>query len=123
MHFPSLNVDPSEAAWPIFLEAVVGLAVGALIGMLVRILRRQPMTGVLADAALGALGFVGGAVGSVLMPYKQNTVTYHVGNTIVRTTTRRYQHPYRAAFVLAIALPVVWELFRYFRSRRATVSK
>lgn len=123
MHITPLHVDPSQAAWPIFLEAVVGLAVGSLIGIFIRIIRRQPLTGVIIDGALGALGFVGGAIGSLMIPYKENTVTYHIGGAIVRTTTKRYQHPYQAAFLLAIAAPVLWELFRYFRSRRATVSK
>jgi uncharacterized membrane protein YraQ (UPF0718 family) len=128
MHFTSLHnilqhIDPSQAAWPIFLEAVVGLAMGSLIGILVRIIRKQPYKSVIIDGALGALGFVVGALSSLFLPYKENTVTYHVGNAIVRTTTKRYQHPYQVAFLLAIAAPVMWELFRYFRSRRATVSK
>lgn len=123
MHISFPHIDLSQAAWPIFLEAVVGLAIGSLIGILVRIIRRQPLTGVIIDGVLGAVGFVGGAIGSLLIPYKENTVTIRVGGAIVRTTTKRYQHPYQAAFLLAIAAPVLWELFRYFRSRRATASK
>jgi hypothetical protein len=119
----STHIDWSQAAWPLFLEAVVGMALGSMIGILVRIFRKEPLKGVIVDSALGAVGFVGGTLGTLMVPYTENTVTYHVGNEIVRTTTRRYQHPYQVAFLLAIALPVMWELFRYFRSRRATVSK
>lgn len=119
----SKHIDWSQAAWPLFLEAVVGLALGSMVGILVRIFRKQPLTGVIVDSALGAVGFVGGAIGALMLPYRENTVTYRVSGAIVRTTTRRYQHPYQAAFLLSIALPVMWELFRYFRSRHATVSK
>lgn len=117
------HFDSSRDAFLILLEAVVGMAIGSMIGILVRIFRKQPLTGVMVDGALGALGFVGGAIGSLLIPYKENTTTFRVGDAIVRTTTKRYQHPYQVAFVLAVAAPVLWELFRYFRSRRATVSK
>jgi hypothetical protein len=123
MHFPTLPFDPQQAAWPIFLEAIVGLAIGSMIGILVRILRQQPLTGVLIDGALGAIGFVGGAIGALMFPYKENTATFKVGEAIVRTTTKRYQHPYQVAFLLAVAIPALWEIFRYFRTRRATVSK
>lgn len=128
MHITSLRnmwtqLDLSQAAWPIFLEAVVGLAVGLLIGILIRLIRKEPLTGIIIDGVLGALGFTGGAIGSLLLPYQENTVTYRMGDAIVRTTTKRYQHPYQVAFLLAITMPVLWELFRYFRSKRATVSK
>lgn len=119
-----MRISSPDAAWPMFLEAVVGMAIGAMIGLLVRILRRQPLNGgVILDGLLGAIGFVGGAIGSLLVPYKENTVTMKIGDTIVRETTRRYQHPYQVAFLAAIALPVIWELLRYLRARRATVSK
>ncbi len=117
------HIDFSESARPLALEAVVGAAIGSMIGILARIIRQQPLAGVIVDGILGAVGFVGGVIGSMLVPYRENTVTSQAGGMIIRTTTRRFQHPYQVAFVLAIFAPLFWEMLRYFRSRRATVSK
>lgn len=117
------HIDFSQATRPLILEAVVGASIGFMIGILVRILRKQPLAGVIVDGLLGAVGFVGGVIGSLLVPYQENTVTSRAGDMIIRTTTRRFQHPYQVAFVLAIFAPVFWEMLRYLRSRRATVSK
>lgn len=116
---PSDAALTSNAAWPIFIEAVLGLAIGALIGLVVRMFTKGDLLGVVGDAVLGVLGFVGGAVGSVYMPWQMNTVTYRVGDAILSTTRRRYQHPYRAAFLLAILLPVIYEAIRLVLQRRA----
>jgi hypothetical protein len=64
------------------------------------------------DALLGAAGFVGGAVYSAKVPWQLNTVTRKVGDTIVSTTSRHYQYPYRAALLMAVLLPVLWEVVR-----------
>jgi hypothetical protein len=93
------------------LEAVVGISIGAIIGLLVILATRRP-TLLFVDALLGAVGFVGGAIGSAKLPYKMNTVTQRVGDTILTTTSRHYQHPYRAALLLAVLLPVLFEVYR-----------
>jgi alpha-D-ribose 1-methylphosphonate 5-triphosphate synthase subunit PhnG len=89
----------------------VGIAIGAVIGLLV-ILVTKRSTLVMVDALLGAAGFIGGAVLSARVPVRMNTVTRKVGDAIVSTTTRHYQHPYRAALLLAVLLPILWELYR-----------
>ena len=93
------------------LEAVVGISIGAVIALLVIRVTKRP-TLILLDAILGAIGFVGGAVASARLPYKLNTVTKRVGDTVISTTMRHYQHPYRAALLLAVLLPVLYELYR-----------
>ncbi|MGH9557636.1 MAG: hypothetical protein ACRD30_00245 [Bryobacteraceae bacterium] len=108
----------SGNAWPVFIEAVLGFSIGALIGLLIRMSTRGDLLGVIADAVLGMVGFAGGALATAYMPWKLNTVTYRVGDTIVSTTMRRYQHPYRAAFILAIALPVIYEAIRFALRKR-----
>ncbi len=107
-------MDPATASPDVtvyFMEAVVGISIGAVIGLLVILVTRRP-TKVLIDAVLGAMGFVGGAVASAKLPYKMNTVTRKVGDTILSTTVRHYQHPYRAALLAAVLLPVLYELYR-----------
>ncbi len=93
------------------LEAVVGVAIGAVIGLLTILVTKRPAP-VLIDALLGAVGFIAGVVLTAKIPYQMNTVTRKVGDAIVSTTMRRYQHPYRAALLLAVLLPVLWEVAR-----------
>jgi len=112
-----------DAARPLFLQAAVGLALGAILGMILRLLTKRPMGGAVISGILGALGFVGGAVGTVLVPWRLNTETYRMGNTIVTTTTKRYQHPYQIAFVLAVFLALLWEAFCMKRDARAARTK
>ena len=93
------------------LQAVVGIAIGSIIGLLV-ILVTKKTTFLLVDAILGAAGFVGGAIAAAKIPYKMNTVSQRIGDTIVTTTSRHNQHPYRAALLLAVLLPVLFEAYR-----------
>ncbi len=107
-------MDPTTSSPDItvyFLEAVVGIAIGAIIGLLTMLVTKRPGL-ILIDALLGAAGFIGGAVLSARVPWQMNTVTRKVGDAIVSTTTRHYQHPYRAALLLAVLLPVLWEVVR-----------
>lgn len=93
------------------LQGVVGVCIGAVIAFLVIVVTKRK-TFIVLDAILGAVGFVGGAVGTAKFPYKLNTVTRHVGDAVVSTTTHHYQHPYKAALILAVLLPVLYELYR-----------
>jgi hypothetical protein len=93
------------------LELVVGFSIGAVIALLVILATKRP-TLILLDAILGATGFLGGAVASARIPYHLNTVTRRVGDAIVTTTSRRYQHPYQAALLLAVLLPILYEVYR-----------
>ena len=109
----------SQWASAIALEAVVGLAIGSLIGIFARIARQRAdsnagfhLGGVLIDALLGAVGFTGGAIGMTFLPWRHTVVTSDIGGMIVSTTTMRYRYPYQIAFLLAIALPALYELIR-----------
>jgi hypothetical protein len=113
----------ADAAQPIALQAVVGLAIGAILGMILRLLTKRPLGGAIVSGILGAVGFVGGAVGTSLVPWRLNTVTYRMGDTIVTTTTKRYPHPYQIAFVLAVFLSLLWEAFSMKRDSRAAAPK
>ncbi|HWZ32673.1 MAG TPA: hypothetical protein VNX18_15130 [Bryobacteraceae bacterium] len=92
------------------MEGVVGVSIGAVIGLLVILVTKRPSR-ILVDAILGAVGFVGGAVATAYIPWRMNTVSQRVGDAIVSTTVRHYQHPYRAAFLAAVLLPVLNEVY------------
>ena len=89
----------------------MGISIGAVIGLLVILVTKRP-TLILVDALLGAVGFVVGVVLTARVPFQMNTVTRKVGDAILSTTTRHYQHPYRAAVLLAVLLPVLYEVYR-----------
>ncbi|MBZ5601382.1 MAG: hypothetical protein LAO79_03665 [Acidobacteriia bacterium] len=105
------TVASSPDSMAYLLEGVVGIAIGAIIGLLVMMTTKKP-TLILLDAILGAVGFVGGAVATARFPYKLNTVSRRVGDAIISTTVRHYQHPYRAALLAAVLLPLIYELCR-----------
>jgi hypothetical protein len=107
-----------DSAQLIALEAIVGVAIGAILGLLLRLSTRREFGGAWVDAILGAIGYAGGAIVTTVSPWRLNTVTERVGDTIVSTTTKRYPHPYQIAFVLAVFLPLVWEAFCMKRNRR-----
>ena len=47
------------------------------------------------------------------MPWHTNTITYELsGGTHVTSTMNNYQHPERVAVVVAIILPILYELYR-----------
>lgn len=112
-----------DSAQLIALEAVVGLAIGAILGMLLRLATKRELGGALVDAILGAMGYAGGATGATVLPWRMSTVTEKIGDSIVTTTTRRYPYPYQIALVLAIFLPLLWEAICLARERRRARTK
>ena len=114
-----MNPDSPPQAMPYLLEAVIGLAIGAWIAVMVSFFTKRPLR-LLYDMVLGAVGYVGGAAGTPYIPWHRNTITYRVGNTIVSSTTRHFQYPLRVAFALAVLLPALYELYRLFLKRSST---
>ncbi len=123
-----LFIKPTILLTPraMLLGVAVGVSVGTMIGLLAdRFTKReQPglLSALLIDAALGAIGFVGGAAGFSLLPMMQQTTTRQVGGMILRTTTRNYQDPYRLAFGTAALLAILFEFFRARVWRKRTSS-
>jgi hypothetical protein len=105
-------------SWPVaalFLVvcALVGMAIGLLTGLLGSLALKINICGIAKDGWLGLIGFLVGYIGASLMPWHQNTITYHLGNTLVTSTMDTYQHPGRIAVVFAIALPVLHTVHRF----------
>ena len=95
------------------------MAIGALIGWLAAsITKRGPQKGILQDAFLGSFGFLAGFIGCIFMPWPRNTVVKDLGGGgSVATTMNTYQHPERVATVIAVLLPLLYELYRFKRAR------
>jgi len=103
------------------LGAVVGASVGSFVGLLAdRVARRadRPLLKYVGiDALLGAIGFVGGAIGIACLPVMQNNSTYNAGGMIIHTASVRYQDSYRLAFAVAAVLALIHEIIRYRRNK------
>jgi len=98
--------------------AIVGMTIGAITGWAVSLLAKGARRKVLTDAFLGAFGYLAAWHASIFMPWPRNTITYRVeGGTQVSSTMNRYQHPERVAIIVAVILPLLYELYR--RTRRA----
>jgi MFS family permease len=123
--YNGIGLSETFSAWArtISLEAVVGLTVGGLIGMFAAIARKRALSSAWLNAALGMIGFVGGAVGMALAPWRATVVTKNIGGMIVTSTVMRYPHPYRVAFAAAIVLPMICELIRGARRKTSAVNE
>ena len=101
------------------LYAIVGLAIGELSGWLISLITKCGPTGVWVDAVLGAFGAVVGFLGCAFVPWPRNTVaTPLLGGGKVETTMSSYQHPERVAIVMAVVLPLMYEMYRLKRANR-----
>jgi H+/Cl- antiporter ClcA len=71
-----------------------------------------------ANATLGAVGFLLGGFVAIVMPWHTNTISYQLsGGTTVTSTMNSYQHPERVAVFVALVLPALYEIWR--KRRRA----
>ena len=100
--------------------AALGGIIGSLAGVASSMVFKIGLRGTIKDALLGAIGSVVTVIGSAIVPWPRNTVSESLGSGLhVETTMNRFQHPYIAATVAAIILPVVHELFRLRLGRPA----
>ncbi len=116
MVIPHVMLTPRS----ILLGLVVGAAIGALIALIVARMLGRGKPALLIDAILGAIGYVGGAIGIALLPAMHSTTTTRVGDMIIRTTSRRYQDAYRLAFGVAALLAILYELYHHLRRPRVS---
>ena len=97
--------------------AFVGMATGALTGILASLAFRLKVRGVIKNGLLGSFGFLLGFIGAVFMPWPRNTITYYVDGTLVTSTMNSYQHPIRVGFLIAVLLPLLHTLYRFKGSK------
>ena len=112
-HFP--------LAFVIISEAILGMIVGTLTGLFASLLLRlkiQPRY-VVVDGILGAIAFLLALLCVLLVPW-QNTIIYHLGDTVVTSTMDRFQYPYSVAYSAAILITLLHEL-RRFKNRAKSV--
>ncbi len=101
-------VSPIIIVIGLVVYAAVGAAIGALTGWLASLTTKCGPRGILKDAPLGSVGCLAGFIGSILMPWHRNTISYTLdGGGSVTSTMNTYQHPERVAIGLAILLPLL----------------
>jgi hypothetical protein len=99
--------------------ALFGAVIGLFGGWLLSLVTKCGPQGFLKNAGLGALGFLMGFLGCVLLPYPRNTINYQLeGGVVVTSTMNRYQHPYGVAIVMAVFLPLIHEVYRLRQTRK-----
>ena len=99
--------------------AGIGLLVG-LVSLRINFSLRKTIPGIrglLVDIVLGAAGFSGGVIAAMLIPMPSRTTVHHLSGTVVRETTRRFQHPYIVGAVVAVLFTLVFEFVRSRRSK------
>jgi hypothetical protein len=113
-----------QTSIPVFLAAILywcmGLLVGAALGAVTSVLLTKNLRwrGIFKDGLAGSIGFLAGIAGVSLIPTPPHTVMYISNGNVETTTTFRYQHPLPVAFVVAALLPILRELYLFWRSRR-----
>ncbi len=93
------------------------MAVGAVTGLVICLVFKLNKGGIFRDALIGGTGCVAGFFAVAIMPWPRNTIVYMIGQTTVTSTENSYQHPERVAFAAAVILPLLYELYRFVRSR------
>jgi len=114
MPVPSAMLTPRA----VLLSLVVGSATGALVALIADRISQRGKPALLIDTILGAIGFVGGAIGLGFLPAIQHSTTTRAGGLIIHTTTRNYSEAYQLAFGVASLMPILYEVLRYRRARR-----
>jgi uncharacterized membrane protein YeaQ/YmgE (transglycosylase-associated protein family) len=109
-----LFTSPIFAILGLIFCILAGMAIGALTGYLASLVMKCEQRKLLKDAFLGSLGFLVGFYACVFLPWHQNTISYYLeGGTKVTSTMNIYQHPERVAVVVAVLLPLLYELYRF----------
>lgn len=116
-----MNPDTAPNAFPLLLEAVVGGSIGAFIAVVASLFGKRAMK-FFPGILLGAAGFIAGVYATPHIPWHQNTIQYRMGETVVRSTSRHYQYPYRIGLAIAILLPLIYELIRLLMEKKTKVS-
>ena len=98
--------------------ATAGMVIGALSGWLTSLVTKCGPKGVFRNIFLGSLGSLVAFIGCIFVPWPSNTFVEPLesGGTVA-TTMARYQHPERVAFVVAVLLPFLHEMYRFKRAR------
>jgi hypothetical protein len=112
------QVAPVVVIFLYLVIAAVGAIVGTAAGLTFSSIFRSGLEGVGKDAVLGAVGSVLTVIGSAVLPWPRNTVFERLGPGVVaQSTLNRFQHPYVAAVVIALALPALHQFFVFKRTR------
>ena len=110
---------PLSIPFLIFSAAFVGMAVGALACFMASLLLRLQIgiRDIVTDGILGAIGFPIGFELALLIPWR-STITHRMGDIVVTSTMRHYQHPALVAYSAAVLLVILRELWRFRVARK-----
>jgi hypothetical protein len=112
---------PLSLTFVIISDVILGILVGTLTGLFASLLLRLTIRlwHLFVDGILGAVAFPLAFQAVLLIPWR-NTITYHVGDILVTSTSDTFQYPYSVAYAAAIFLPILHELRRFRNRTRPT---
>lgn len=105
---------PLSLTFLIITAVILGMIVGTLTGLFASLflrLKARPRH-IVVDGILGAIAFPLAFQPVLLIPWR-DTITYHVGDTIVTSTMETFQYPNLVAYTAAILPPILHELRRF----------
>jgi hypothetical protein len=103
----------------LFAAIVACGAVGGVIAYCAARIQQRQAVGWRKNSILSASGFLAGLYVGLHIVYP-TTISYTLGSGVSVTDTERYyRHPQYVGYILAVVLPVILELGRLFRARRA----
>ena len=112
---------PLSLTFLIISAAILGMIMGTLTGLFASLLLRlkTQLRYLVVDGILGAITFPLAFQAVLRIPWR-NTITYHVGDTLVTSSMDTFQYPELIAYIAAILLPIFHEL-RRFKTRAKPV--
>jgi hypothetical protein len=111
--------SPILTIYFLLLTSIEGMVIGAVVGWLISFVSKIRPRRIGKNALLGACGFLAGLLGAAYIPWHENTISYHLsGGVQVTSTANFYQHGDRVAVIIAILLPLAFELNRVRMRKR-----
>lgn len=105
----------------LFVAIVVCSAAGAAIAYCAARIQKRRAAGWWKDAVICAAGFLAGLYFGSNIVYP-TTISYTLeGGASVTETQRFYRHPEYFGYALAVLLPIIFELGRFWRLRRTKI--
>jgi hypothetical protein len=99
--------------------AIAGMVAGLLSGFLFARVFKLKKASTWMDALLGGIGVFVGFIAAIRMPWPENTVTAVMNDgNVVQTTMNQFQHPFLVAYVFAVVLPAIHQLYRLRQLRQ-----
>jgi len=115
--------SPIMLALLLLANVLIGMAIGAVSGRITAAIVGKDwrdlfrLSRICTNAIFGGAAYVVFLLVVVSLPWPRNTIAYDIGQTHVTSTANHFQYPNAIAYLAAIALPALYEFYRFRRSQ------